>query len=151
MDDLGFAHRLSQHLPGACEGGAHAHDRGVHGAHRDRDPEHLPGRLGHLAAGEAKDPGQGRDVGFQARPERRGRDPLGQPGEGRLAATRAAQAQEAVLVDQRAGGRQLPLLVGHRVADALLGALEAVPAARAALGRVLEGLIHPLRRRHLAV
>ena len=150
VDDLGRSDRLAQLGPGVGEDPAHPHDRLVDSACRDRDAEDLAHDVGDLSAREAVDARQGGDVGLEPWAEGRDRDSRRQLGERRLAATRAAQAMQPVLEDDRRDRRQLPLLVDQRIAEALLAAVEVVPAARARMGQVLEALVHPLGRGHLA-
>ena len=75
------------------------------------------------------DAGQGGDMRLQARAE-------GRSGNARRAARpappaaagRAQQAVAAMLCDQRGDRRQLPHLVGERLTEPLLRAVEGVPA-----------------------
>src|SRR5215210_3903653 len=131
---------LCQLGPRVGEGSAHAHDRLIDRAERDRDGEDLAHDVSDLATREPEDAGQRGDVRLEARPERRAGGPRSQLGQPTKATAGTHQAVKPVLEDQRLDPGQLPLLMGHRLAQALLGAVEAVSALTRPR-QVLEALV----------
>ena len=151
MHDLGLADRLGELGPRVGQRRAHAHDRGVHRAGRDRDVKDALYDLGRLATREPVDPGERRDMRLEPRPERRSGHAGRQRSQRRLATRWTGKTQAPVLEDQRRHRRQLPLLVNHGITNALLIAHEHTATAATPGRRVLEGSGHPLAPGHLAV
>src|SRR5579875_294641 len=144
---LGPAHRVSELGPRVGEDRVDPRQRVVDRALRGRDPEHLADDLANLVSGESEHPGEDRDMRLQPRPiprQRRARK-LGQH---RAPARRTLQTDTRMLEHQRAGRRQLVLLVEDRVADPLLPAAEQT-SATTALRQMLKPPIDVLRVHHL--
>jgi hypothetical protein len=84
--------------------------------------------IGDLPARQAVDAGEHRDMRLKPGSQSRRGHAVGQRGQRALATDRARQPPAAVLEHLRRDHRQLPLLMHHPVAEALLAAAEAVSA-----------------------